>query len=119
MQRTFNFDDQQTSTTKKRKKSEKPIAKVIEIPPRLAACPEFIIAWNDWLAYRRSEKKKPVSDSLAKRQLRHFDECGCVASIAAIRESMRQGWTGVFPKPAKVQSDLLSPVDRWLKETDQ
>lgn len=118
MQRTFSFDEPPAKKPRQ-KKASKALSLVVEIPATLAASPEFMEEWAKWLEYRKTEKRKPVSDSLKVRQLKHFEQCGSMASVAAIKESMLQGWTGVFPKPWKTKTDLLSPVDRWLKETDQ
>ena len=65
------------------------------LPPELDT-PEFRKAWDEWLHYRK-EKRKPVSDLAASKQIQSLVAVGVVAAIAAIERSIANDWQGIFP----------------------
>lgn len=58
--------------------------------------PEFLQAWESWLAHRR-QLRKPMTTNSQSEQLRQFSEVGIHAAVEQIRHSMAKGWTGIFP----------------------
>ncbi len=59
--------------------------------------PEFRAAWTDWREYRR-EIRKGLTQRSACEQLEAMSRAGPGAAIAAIRRSIQNSWTGVFPE---------------------
>lgn len=57
---------------------------------------EFEIAWDQWCRYRK-EIKQSITKSTAKRQLQMLGRYPPVVAIAAIDQSITNGWSGLFP----------------------
>jgi len=68
----------------------------VEIPASIDT-PDFRAAWSEWLAFRREDKRKPLTARSARQQLAQFETCGSVAAVNAIRRSIASGYLGVFP----------------------
>ena len=81
------------STPKKSKPRFAPES--ITLPEGLADCPNFIRAWFDWIAYRRTDLKKPLTERSAKMQISKFEQLGAAAAVDAINEAIKNGWQGV------------------------
>lgn len=60
--------------------------------------PEFRSAWADWLADRRERKRKPYTERGVAGLLAELAKHGPAAAVAAIRESIRNGYQGLFPE---------------------
>jgi hypothetical protein len=71
-------------------------ADAVEIPPRLDT-PEFRQAWSEWHEDRR-ERRKRMTPRAERMQLDKLEPFGPDVAIKAIRESIANGWTGVFPE---------------------
>jgi hypothetical protein len=56
---------------------------------------DFADAWNDWTQHRK-EKKKPLTTTSIKLQLKSLQEMGLDRAIKAIDFSIAQGYTGIF-----------------------
>lgn len=84
--------DQPPTTDKKFNAAEASIPSTIDSP-------EFRAAWADWCQYRR-ESGHTMKSRTAHAQLAEMADWGKVESIAAIRQSIRQGWRGVFKPDA-------------------
>jgi len=56
---------------------------------------EFAEAWNDWVIYRR-EKKKKLTPSTIKMQLKKLGSIGEIRAIKMITCSIEKGWEGLF-----------------------
>jgi hypothetical protein len=56
---------------------------------------KFSEAWDMWQGHRR-EKKKRLTKSTATMQLKAMEEIGEFRSIAMIKYSIKNGWTGLF-----------------------
>jgi hypothetical protein len=56
---------------------------------------EFAEAWNDWVIYRR-EKKKKLTPSTIKMQLKKLGSVGEIRAIKMITCSIEKGWEGLF-----------------------
>ena len=67
--------------------------------PATIDSPEIRAAWADWCQYRR-ESGHTMKSRTAHAQLAEMAGWGKVESIAAIRQSIRQGWRGVFKPDA-------------------
>ncbi len=56
---------------------------------------DFREAWSEWLLYRH-QIKKPLSDMSITQQFRDFTKLGPEKSVLIIRQSIRNGWQGLF-----------------------
>lgn len=56
-------------------------------------------AWDQWVGYRSRELRKPLRPQLAERQIQQLAEFMAQGDdpSAVIQQSMRAGWTGLFP----------------------
>lgn len=70
-----------------------------EIPETLDT-PEFRSAWSDWIEHR-SQKRNKVTAKGAAGALRKLQKFDVQSAIAALEESIANGWSGVFPKQIK------------------
>jgi hypothetical protein len=91
-------------------------------PPSLKT-PEFQQAWEDWIRFRQ-EKKKPLTPTCVKEQFSFLENLGPVKGIESIRNSIRNGWQGLFepdpknPKEKPTERDAAY-VERRRRETQQ
>jgi len=60
--------------------------------------PDFRAAWDGWKAERRAKKHKPYTPRGEAQQLARLAPFGPAVALAAIRESIAQGWQGLFPE---------------------
>lgn len=58
---------------------------------------DFRAAWTEWLAYRREAKFRPWRERTIRAKLGELAEIGSERAIAAIRKSIANGWSGIFP----------------------
>ena len=56
---------------------------------------DFAEAWNDWVVYRK-EKKKKLTPSTIKMQLKKLANVGEIRAIRMIAYSIEKGWEGLF-----------------------
>jgi hypothetical protein len=56
---------------------------------------DFAEAWNDWVVYRK-EKKKKLTPSTIKMQLKKLGSVGEIRAIRMIAYSIEKGWEGLF-----------------------
>lgn len=63
---------------------------------------EFVAAWRDFCDFRRKEKRKPISETEAQAKLKEWSKFPAAVVVAAIRETIVQGWQGVFPEKVKL-----------------
>lgn len=59
----------------------------------------FFTSWQEWCQFRR-EIKRPLTPTAVSRQLNFLKELTEAQALASIDQSIRSGWTGLFP-PAK------------------
>ena len=90
-----NGSESKSNSKSDRKPKPDPAAEV-PIPPELDS-PEFRSAWADWQADRKARGKK-LTERGARDQLAALIPLGSTGAIACIRQSIRQGWTGLFPE---------------------
>lgn len=67
-----------------------PVPESLDVPP-------FREVWTDWIQYR-VEKKNPMTATGSKQLLTKCAKLGPTLAATALRESMANGWTGVFPE---------------------
>lgn len=75
---------------------------------------EFEAAWDEWKKYRK-ERKKSLTASTVKRQLKFLATFSSTDAIAVIHASIQNGWVGLFaPKTPTVLSHpkTLSSVEK-------
>ena len=72
---------------------KKEYAQINELP---FSSSEFLVAWNNWIDYRR-DIKKPLRLMSINPQFELFKLWGEKDSIVAIRNSIANGWVGLFP----------------------
>jgi len=83
----------ETVTREEKRREEK---KNTEDPPKPPFdSPAFAAAWADWQRHR-AEKKAPLTPTSVSRQFKLLAGLGEAAAVAAIEESIRNGWTGLF-----------------------
>ena len=63
--------------------------------PSALSTPEFADAWKDWVAYRK-ERGQTLKPTTIKAQLATMQDWGAVDAVAAIRQSIMNGWQGIF-----------------------
>lgn len=95
-------------------KTEKSVNEV-EIPEELNT-PEFLQAWEEWQSYRK-EKRKTLTESTIKKQLGFLASIGVVDAIISINESIKNGYTGLFPVKQAARNKNNNGFDamEWLK----
>ncbi len=110
-----NGDKTGTREEKRREEIKDPPNPPFDFPPELQTV-AFRSAWDDWIAERRSQKRKPYTDRGARSQLNELAKHGEAKAIAAIRASIRNGWAGLFPEKTNASgSDRRS--DRFRADT--
>lgn len=67
---------------------------------------KFKEAWEEWLEYRKTERKKPVGAISAKRQLNLLSSVSEEEALLMIDKAINSGWQGLFllrdhEKPSK------------------
>lgn len=82
-----------------------------QMPETLTASPEFNAAWQEFIDYRKRDKRKPVTPRAAKLLANQFEAWGPAAAVQAIHESIRNGWQGVFPPKTDRVGSLHSVED--------
>lgn len=102
---------QKTGAYSNRKNINRDI-KGLMLPP-LPFGEQFAKAWDDWMKYR-AETKKPLTPSTISAQLSFLTTLTEDESIASIRSSIQNGWSGLFaPRQAGRQAigKLLTQKD--------
>lgn len=57
--------------------------------------------WEQWLQYRREEKREPVTQRAGNMQVSELLEMGPKRAERAIRTSIAKGWRGIFEPAAR------------------
>lgn len=83
--------------------------KSISIPACLDT-PEFNEAWAEWIEYRKSKRKK-VTLLAAKKQLADLAAMGPARAIAAINQSIKNDYQGIF-EPKEINNRTSQPNHR-------
>lgn len=98
------------------KKSRKPPQNPSAVPiPTELDSPDFRKAWADWIEDRRARGKR-VTELAAKQNLEKLAPLGITKAIESIQDSIRNGWTGIFPKTAAPRAAPAKPTAETLEE---
>jgi len=95
-------------------KEEKPVRKpkedeLIALIPDSLNIPEFVSAYRDWIKDRK-DRKKPITELAAKRQLNTLDKLGATESIRWINCAIEKGWQGFYEPPAEYGTKKTTPM---------
>ena len=63
--------------------------------------PGFASAWDDWIAYRREARFPKWKQRTIDAQLERLGKLTEPQAVEAIRQSIANGWRGLFPEKAK------------------
>lgn len=72
-------------------------------------------AWADWVEYRR-ERRKTITAISAREQWRALSRLNPTQQSDCIRESIRNGWTGLFPERLGKVTPINSTRTRSIAE---
>lgn len=86
-------DKSATKEEKRREEKKKERDAPFSFPLSLDT-PEFHIAWSDWQLHR-IEKKKPLTPTSIKQQLKMLQSHGVARAIAMIEHTIAMGWEGL------------------------
>lgn len=76
-------------------RSKERAAAATPVFPPVLQTPEFADAWKDWVAYRK-ERGQTLKPTTIKAQLGKMQDWGATDAVAAIRQSIMNGWQGIF-----------------------
>lgn len=104
----------------KEKEKGVPVSPAVVFPLRLNT-PAFTSAWGDWCAYRRERRLATLKPRSVEAQLAKLADYGHDAAIDSIRESIAQGWQGLFepkstgggagkPRPAGTSPEMAQKL---------
>jgi len=107
-QRATNHTDTQIHGDKEEKKSAKPAKKTKSPEPELFPLElpfpskEFAEAWESWTKHRM-EKKKPLTKTSTKLQLKELLGWGEARAVAALIHSTKKGYEGIYEPRSDTQ----------------
>lgn len=109
-----NYKDHVATSCDASVKTEKSVNNV-EIPEKLNT-PEFLAAWEEWQAYRKQRRQTLTVFSI-KKQLQFLASIGAKDAVISINESIKNGYTGLFPVKQAARNKSNSGFDamEWLK----
>ena len=104
-----------TKEIKQKKIKEKKADVVFEIPDKLNT-PEFLQAWEEWQTYRKQRRQTLTAFSI-KKQIEFLASIGVQDAVISINESIRNGYTGLFPVKQAARNKNNNGFDamEWLK----
>jgi hypothetical protein len=76
-------------------KKTEAVADATPVLPVSLQTSEFADAWKDWVAYRK-ERGQTLKPTTIKAQLGKMQDWGAADAVAAIRQSILNGWQGIF-----------------------
>lgn len=87
----------------------------VKIPDKLNT-PEFLQAWEEWQTYRKQKRQTLTAFSI-KKQLEFLSSIGAKDAVISINESIKNGYTGLFPVKQAARNKNNSGFDamEWLK----
>jgi hypothetical protein len=116
--------DQSEPVAPEPKPARKPKAKPDQpdMPAVLSLSPEFVAAWDRWTAHRR-ELRKPLTPTATRQQFAELERMGPEDAVAAIDQSIRNGWTGIFapkvPRPNQTDGAPNKPATETVWQIRQ
>jgi hypothetical protein len=96
-------DEEDTPAKPKREKKI-----VVEVQLELPAWVNKDV-WNEWVEFRRVEKKKPLSEKAIKMQLKELEEYK-QEHVKIIQHSIKNDYQGLFPDKFKKDADMKGKV---------
>ncbi|NCB47725.1 hypothetical protein EOM81_12010 [bacterium] len=87
----------------------------LELPDALNT-PEFLAAWEEWQTYRK-QKRQTLTPVSIKKQIEFLASIGVQDAVISINESIKNGYTGLFPVKQAARNKNNSGFDamEWLK----
>lgn len=78
-------------------------------------------AWEAYVKNRKELRCKPLTKTGAKKQMEHLSQFTEEVQIAAVAESVRNGWQGVFPEKVKSAATTdfqrnVEMIQGWLDD---
>lgn len=77
----------------------------------------FRSAWTEWLSERRDRRLRPYTARAQQLQLARLERMGPDAAIDAIRWSIAQGYSGIWPAPSATPSPTATKPGVWAIKT--
>jgi hypothetical protein len=87
---------QETETDKATRTREPEVEGEGVLLPKSVNTPELRQAWKDYTDYRKERRFKTLAASSIRAQFETFAKWGAPAAIDRIRETIRNGWQGIF-----------------------
>lgn len=85
--------------------------------PKGLSSPEFAAAWKDWAAYRSERRLSRWKPRTVAAKLAELETWGQASAIESIRQSIANGWQGIFePKAANGQPKKPGGVSTYDME---
>lgn len=72
--------------------------------------PDFEKAWQDYVEYRRQRRLPKLVPMSVQRQWDKLSDYGVAVAIAAIEQTITNGWQGIFPD--RVSRDMAADAPR-------
>ena len=79
------------------------------LPPALDT-PRFLSAWDAWLGYRREARMRTWQPKTVEFKIRELAEWGEPAAVESIRQSIANGWQGLFAPKSGVAPAVVAPA---------
>lgn len=105
--------DNPSKTHQKPIREDKKREEEIEFPANLQT-DAFARAWESYLAYRKASRLKTLAPASVIAQLRNLSEMGQDEAIAAINQSIANGWQGIFTPKRQKPLVARNPVVRTI-----
>ena len=92
-----------------------PVPVAVFFPANLNT-PEFSAAWNDWTDYRAERKLARWKPRTVAAKLAELEKWGVSVATDAIRQSIRNGWQGIFEPKTNGQPKKPGGVSTYEQE---
>jgi hypothetical protein len=87
--------------------------------PEPLNCADFIAAWADWHRHRR-ETRHPLKPTTTAAQLKKLAAWGVDRAVVSIRQSIENGWQGLFePRPNGKAGGTAHQAEESKEQRDQ
>lgn len=91
-------------------KKEKGSQQAAPVFPGVLDTEEFRASWNGYMTYRRQMKFKTLKSASVIAKFQEMESWGHDLAIEAIKNSIRQGWQGIFP-PFPTNYSKATPIE--------
>jgi hypothetical protein len=105
---------------------KKPAAPAAKNKQELIVVPDSISpeAWEAAIQHRKELRLKPLTPTGTKKRINHWSKFSIDIQLAAVEESIRNNWQGVFPEKINPNGGYKTDMDhnreaiqRWLDES--